>query len=91
MTFKLHCDMIINKAKGLILISFIKRRAKEFDKIWFTKQLYFTFLHNVRSDVLECGSVIWMPYTEDYIRRIESVQKLFFYFHSDIVTIHLVK
>jgi len=74
MTFKLHCDMIINKAKGLL--GFIKRRAKEFNNVWVTKQIYLTYVRSV----LEFGSVIWMPYTEDYVRKIESVQKQFLLF-----------
>lgn len=33
----------------------------------------------VRS-VLEFGAIIWMPYTDDYIRKIESIQKQFLLF-----------
>jgi hypothetical protein len=39
LTFKSHCDMTISKAKGLL--GFVKRRAKEFDNVWVTKQIYY--------------------------------------------------
>jgi Reverse transcriptase (RNA-dependent DNA polymerase) len=74
LTFKNHCDMITNKAKSLL--GFIKRRSKEFKNIWVSKQLYLTYVRSV----LEFGSIIWMPYSEDYIRKIESVQKQFLLF-----------
>jgi hypothetical protein len=60
--------MIINKAKSLL--GFIERRFTEFENILLSKQLYLTC---VRSG-LEFGSIIWMPYSEDHIRKIESVQ-----------------
>ena len=74
LTFKYHCDMIISKAKGLL--GFIKRRAKEFDNVWVTRQLYFTYVRSI----LEYGSIIWMPYTDEYIKKIESIQKQFLLF-----------
>jgi Reverse transcriptase (RNA-dependent DNA polymerase) len=74
LTFKPHCDIVINRAKGLL--GFIKRRAKEFVNVWVTKQLYLTYVRSV----LEFGSVIWLPHTADYISKIESVQKQFLLF-----------
>lgn len=74
LTFKPHCDKLISKANGLL--GFIKRRAKEFDNVWVTKQLYFTYVRSV----LEFGSIIWMPYTLDYINKLESIQKRFLLF-----------
>jgi hypothetical protein len=74
LSFKPHCDMIINKAKSLL--GFIKKRAKEFDNVWVTKQIYMTYVRSV----LEFGAIIWMPYTDEYIRKIESIQKQFLLF-----------
>jgi Reverse transcriptase (RNA-dependent DNA polymerase) len=74
LTFKAHYDMIISKAKGLL--GFVKRRAKEFDNVWVTKQIYFTYVRTK----LEFGSIIWMPYTDDYIAKFESIQKQFLLF-----------
>jgi hypothetical protein len=55
---------------------FVKRRAKEFDNVWATKQIYFTYVRTK----LEFGSIIWMPYNDDYIRKFESIQKQFLLF-----------
>jgi hypothetical protein len=38
LSFKPHCDLLISKTNGLL--SFIKRRAKDFDNIWVNKTLY---------------------------------------------------
>jgi hypothetical protein len=66
--------MIINKARSLL--GFIKRRAKEFNNVWVTKQIYMTYVRSV----LEFGAIVWMPYTDDYIKKIESIQKQFLLF-----------
>jgi Reverse transcriptase (RNA-dependent DNA polymerase) len=71
LTFKCHCDMTISKAKGLL--GFVKRRANEFKNVWVTRQLYFTYVRSI----LEFGSIIWMPHTIEYIKKIESIQKQF--------------
>jgi hypothetical protein len=42
-------------------LGFVKRRAKEFDNVWVTKQIYFTYVRTK----LEFGSIIWMPYNDD--------------------------
>jgi hypothetical protein len=74
LTFKPHCDLIISKGNGLL--GFIKRRAKEFDNVWVTKTLYCTYVRSV----LEFGAIIWMPYTADYIKKFESIQKKYLLF-----------
>jgi hypothetical protein len=66
--------MIVSKATGLL--GFVKRRAKEFDNVWVTRQLYFTYVRSI----LEIGSIIWMPHTDEYFNRIESIQKQFLLF-----------
>jgi hypothetical protein len=52
-------------SKATGLLGFVKRRVKEFD--------------NVRS-ILEIGSIIWMPHTDEYFNRMESIQKQFLLF-----------
>jgi hypothetical protein len=74
LTFKPHSDMVISKAIGFL--GFVKGRAKEIDYDWVTKQIYIPY---VRSR-LEFGSIIWMPYTSDYIEKIESIQKQLLFF-----------
>jgi hypothetical protein len=74
LTFKPYCDLIISKSNGLL--GFIKRRAKEFDNVWVTKTLYCTYVRSV----LEFGAIIWMSYTADYIKKIESIQKKYLLF-----------
>jgi hypothetical protein len=74
LTYKPHCDKLIAKANGLL--GFIKRRAKEFNNTWVTKKLYLTYVRTI----LEFGSVIWMPYTDEYIVKLESIQKKFLLF-----------
>jgi hypothetical protein len=71
LTFKPQCDKLISKATGLL--GYIKRRAKEFDNVWVTKQLYLTYVRST----LEYGSIIWMPFTNDYTKKFESIQKKF--------------
>ena len=69
LTFKLHYDSILARAYNLL--GFIKRRGKEFHNVWVTKQLYCCYVRSI----LEYGSIVWQPYTNEYIRQFESVQK----------------
>lgn len=72
--FHLHIDSIINKA--LSILGFIKRWSKEFDDPYITKIL---FISLVRPS-LEYACVVWSPYYNVYIDRIESIQKKFLLF-----------
>ena len=74
MTFKPHWNSTL--ARAYHLLGFIKRRDKEFNNLWVTKTLYVNYVRSV----LEYGSVVWMPYTDEYIKQFESVQKQFLLF-----------
>lgn len=74
MTFKVHIDSIIAKAKSRL--GLIKRYAKEFDDPYITKTL---FVSLVRS-ILEFACQVWSPHYVTHINRIESVQKQFLLF-----------
>lgn len=74
LNFVSHITMMINKARGVL--AFIKRWAKEFDDPYVTKQLYISLVR----PILEYGSIIWDPYYNIHIQRIESVQKQFLLF-----------
>ena len=74
LTFKPHFDFTL--ARAYKILGFIKRRAKEFNNLWVTKTLYCSYVRSI----LEFASVVWMPYTDEYINRFESVQKQFLLF-----------
>lgn len=71
LSFKLHFNHIINKARAML--GFIKRWSKEFNDPYILKSLYTTL---VRPN-LEYASQVWSPFYEVHIKRIESVQKNF--------------
>lgn len=74
LSFVPHINMTVNKARGVL--AFIKRWAKEFTDPYITKQLYTSLVR----PILEYGSIIWDPYYNIYIDRIESLQKQFLLF-----------
>lgn len=71
LTFVHHIDLICNRA--LKLLGFIKRHTKEFSNIIAIKTLYISL---VRSHLENC-SVIWSPYFQIHIDKVERVQKRF--------------
>lgn len=58
------------------MLGFIKRWSKEFDDPYITKSL---FISLVRPS-LEYSCVVWSPYYNVYVDRIESIQKKFLLF-----------
>lgn len=72
--FDLHINSCINKARSTL--AFIKRWSKEFDDPYLTKRLFETLVR----PGLEYASVVWWPYNNCYIDRIESIQKQFLLF-----------
>ncbi|RYE02592.1 MAG: hypothetical protein EOP33_10020 [Rickettsiaceae bacterium] len=71
LTFVKHIQTVVASAKGAL--GFIKRTLKNKFTIESAKMLYFAL---VRSK-LEFASVVWQPFHDIYIRKIESVQKDF--------------
>ena len=74
LTFKKQIDKAV--ASGKTILGFIKRRAKEFQDPYLTKQLFNTLV----IPVVEYVSPIWAPYRDVDIKRIESIQKQFLIF-----------
>ncbi|RYE13173.1 MAG: hypothetical protein EOP45_21630, partial [Sphingobacteriaceae bacterium] len=71
LTFVKHIQTVVASAKGAL--GFVKRTLKNKFTIESAKMLYFAL---VRSK-LEFASVVWQPYHDCYVNRIESVQKDF--------------
>ena len=74
LTFNSHIQITANKASGVLC--FVKRWAKEFKDPYVTKRLYTSLVR----PILEYASVIWDPYYNIYINKLESVQKQFLLF-----------
>ena len=71
---KHHLDVTISKANSIL--SLVKRYAKEFYDHYVLKTLYCSLVRSI----LEYASVVWMPYFQVDIDRVESVQKQFLLF-----------
>lgn len=71
LTFKQHIDMVYSKSKKML--GFIKRRGREFDDPFIIKSLYCALVRSI----LEYCSVVWMPFFECDVKKLESVQKQF--------------
>lgn len=71
LTFSKHIQNIISKSYSML--GFVMRICKDFSSIQALKSVYFA---HVRS-YLEYASVVWHPYKETYINKIESIQKKF--------------
>lgn len=69
--FNDHIDFICNKA--FRLLGFICRSLKDFSNINCFKTLYCSLIRSV----LEYASVVWTPYYDKHIDRIERIQKKF--------------
>jgi Reverse transcriptase (RNA-dependent DNA polymerase) len=74
LNFKKQIDKVV--ASGKTILGFVKRRAKEFQDPYLTKQLFNTLV----LPVIEYVSPIWAPYRDVDIKRIESIQKQFLLF-----------
>lgn len=74
MNFHAHIEYITAKAKSVL--AWIKRFSRDFEDPWTIKKLFFTFI----LPIIEYGSQIWNPYTDQKIARIESIQKQFLLF-----------
>lgn len=71
LSFNRHMECIV--AKAYSMLGFIKRICKNFRNVEALKSIYFA---HVRSH-LEYASVVWSPYYQVSVDRIESVQKNF--------------
>lgn len=74
LTFKRHVSYVVEKASRTL--GFIFRIAKDFTNVYCVKSLYCSL---VRSNLEYC-SVVWHPYYQNGIERIESVQRRFIRF-----------
>lgn len=87
LSFNKHIDYIINKANRTW--GMIRRYACEFSDPYVIKSLYVSFVRTL----LEYASVVWCPYYEVNINRVEAVQKRFLRFAlrglpwSDVTTL----
>lgn len=71
LTFSKHVEHII--AKSYSMLGFLMRICKAFKDVQTLKSIYFA---HVRS-YLEYASVVWHPYKDTYVDKIESIQKKF--------------
>lgn len=71
LTFGKHVEYII--AKAYSMLGFVMRSCKDFRDIRALKSVYFA---HVRS-YLEYASVVWHPYQDTFVNKIESIQKKF--------------
>ncbi|XP_058449397.1 uncharacterized protein LOC131429340 [Malaya genurostris] len=71
LSFRDHYSHIIAQANRNL--GFIFKIAKEFSDPYCLRSLYFTLVRSV----LEASSVIWCPYADVWINRIESIQAKF--------------
>ena len=74
LTFVNHYNTIINKANSML--GFIKRFSYHFKDPYTIKTLFVSYVRSI----LEYCSIVWSPYQEVHINRIESVQKQFLVF-----------
>lgn len=72
--FKKHVDITCAKAKSVW--SIVKRFGKEFKDPYTLKHLYMSLV----LPIVEYGSVVWMPFYDVDVSRIESLQKQFLLF-----------
>lgn len=74
LTFVDHVNTTIHRAYNML--GFIKRFSFHFKDPYTIKTLYVAYVRSI----LEYCTVVWSPYQETYIGRIESVQKQFLLF-----------
>lgn len=76
LSFSKHITYICNKASKTL--GFLKRNCSEFQNITCLKTLYISLVRSI----LEYGSIIWSPYVQSDINKIESIQHRFLNFIS---------
>lgn len=73
-TFIDHYNTIINKANKML--GFIKRFSYNFHDPYTIKTLYISYVRSI----LEYCCIVWSPFSDNHVSRIESVQKQFLLF-----------
>ncbi|CAI6354263.1 unnamed protein product [Macrosiphum euphorbiae] len=81
LSFSIHVERI--NCKALRTLGFIRRNASNFDQANFLVTLYTSLVRSI----LEYASVLWSPYTQKDIQRIERVQNRFFEFAGYVLKI----
>ena len=71
LTFSKHVEYVI--AKSYSMLGFLMRTCKQFTNILSLKNVYFAYVRSY----LEYASVVWQPYQDTFVNRIESIQKKF--------------
>lgn len=74
LTFKDHIAYVVSKASSQL--GFLFRFTKNFKDVYCVKTLYCSIVRSI----LEYASVVWAPYYENDISRIETVQRKFIRF-----------
>ena len=69
LSFNLHIDNILNTANRLL--GFIKRQCRDFTNVTAIIHLYYSLVRSA----LEYCSVVWSPFYDVHIQRLESVQR----------------
>lgn len=71
LTFKDHIAFVVSKASKTL--GFVFRIAKNFDNIQCLKSLYCALVRSL----LECSLVVWAPFYQNSVSRIEAIQRKF--------------
>lgn len=74
MSFKNHVSYVVSKASSLL--GFIFRFGKNFRDVYCLKSLYCSLVRSI----LEYCSIVWSPFYQNGIQRIEAVQRKFLRF-----------
>lgn len=74
LTFKDHVAYVVSKASSQL--GFLFRFAKKFRDVYCLKSLYCAIVR----PILEYSSVVWSPYYQNEVQRIESIQRKFIRF-----------
>ena len=66
-----HYDVMISKANQIL--GLVKRMSKDFDELHCMILLYVSYVRSL----LEYGSIVWAPYYDIHIDRLEAIQRKF--------------
>lgn len=80
LTFSEHFEKVICKANKML--GFVKRSCKDFKNVLAVKSLYVSFVRSV----LEYSCIVWAPYYQIHINRLENVHHKFIKFASFILS-----
>lgn len=72
--FQLHINRTINRANTML--GFVKRFSKEFNDPYLLKTLFCSLVR----PILEYACVVWTPFYDSHVKRIEAVQRRFLRF-----------